>query len=66
MNHLSYLLMMAHRDDLLRDSASHRLAKQANQSSEPAPGKLRWRGRHASRPQRVAPRSRYDARPTAA
>jgi hypothetical protein len=68
MSHMSYQLMLAHRDDPLRDAASHRLAKQANRTSERAPGRQswRWRGRHASGPQRVVPRSSDAARQAAA
>ncbi len=68
MNHISYQLALAHHDELLRDAASHRLAKYATQANERAPGKLsrRWRGRYGSGRPHVAPRTGCDALRTVA
>ena len=39
MNYISYQLMLARHDELLRESASRRLAKQATQATEQATGR---------------------------
>jgi hypothetical protein len=39
MNHISYQLMLARHDELLREAASRRLAKQATQATEQATGR---------------------------
>jgi hypothetical protein len=39
MNYISYQLMLARQDELLREAASRRLAKQATQATEQATGR---------------------------
>jgi len=39
MNYISYQLMLARHDEMLRESASRRLAKQATQATEQATGR---------------------------